>query len=460
MKKLFLSLFVLISISGQVSASHLMGGQITAKHLGGLDYIVTLTLYRDNQGVALQATQSLSVTSPNAAIGAFSVTVTSGAAVFLGNNTEEYIFTDTITFPWADIYDISWNSCCRNSAILNLSAPGTAGFFLSCNINCINTNSSPDFLNPPVTVAQQNQPFYYNPLPFDADGDSLVWSLDIPQDVGSVLGSSIPIAGYSPPSSDPSMPFTMDSLTGEISMMPNMSGNYVISIICKEYRQGVLLGQIRRDMQFIVVPAANNPVPPAFIPNNPPISFRTFTVPPGAAFSMSINAPDPDNQQVSLNAFGEALMLNQSPAIFNITTGVPANAEFIWTPAAQHARSAPYLTVFRVSEVFGPFIFSNDYSYRIFVDPTVTSVVDHQSGQPSVYPNPANEQLQIRFFSEKGGEKVTITLHNATGQLNSQTTITSRIGENLFTLPTAQLAEGLYHLRFNQSYQSPFIIKH
>lgn len=460
MKELFLSLFVLIFISGQVAASHLMGGQITAKHLGGLDYIVTLTLYRDNQGVALQATQSLSVTSPNAAIGAFSVTVTSGAAVFLGNNTEEYIFTDTITFPWADIYDISWNSCCRNSAIVNLSAPGTAGFFLSCNINCINTNSSPDFLNPPVTVAQQNQPFYYNPLPFDADGDSLFWSLDIPQDVGSVLGSSIPIAGYSPPSSDPSMPFTMDSLTGEISMMPNMSGNYVISIICKEYRQGVLLGQIRRDMQFIVVPAANNPVPPAFIPNNPPTSFRTFTVPPGAAFSMSINAPDPDNQQVSLNALGEALMLNQSPAIFNITTGVPATAEFIWTPAPQHARSTPYLTVFRVSEVFGPFIFSNDYSYRIFVDPTITSVVDHQAGQASLYPNPANNLLHLRYFSQLGVEKMNISIYNAAGQLTVENLFNAGKGENVITIPTETLSDGLYLLRFNQSPGMSFMVKH
>lgn len=460
MKKLFLSLFVLISISGQVSASHLMGGQITAKHLGGLDYLIELTLYRDTLGISVAPSEVINISSPNPSIGAFNVTLPSAPAVFLGNNTEEYIYSDTVSFPQADIYDIWWFSCCRNSAIVNLSNPGSDGFFLSCNINFISTNSSPDFLNPPVTVAQQNQPFYYNPLPFDADGDSLFWSLDIPQDGGTVPGTSFPLAGYSPPSSDPSMPFTMDSLTGEISMMPNILGNYVISIICKEYRQGVLLGQIRRDMQFIVVPAANNPVPPAFIPNNPPTSFRTFTVPPGAALSMSINAPDPDNQQVSLNAFGEALMLNQSPAIFNITTGVPATAEFIWTPASQHARSTPYLTVFRVSEVFGPFVFSNDYSYRIFVDPTITSVVDHQAGQASLYPNPANNLLHLRYFSQLGGEKMNISIYNAAGQLTVENLFNAGKGENLLAIPTETLSDGLYLLRINQSQSMPFMVKH
>ena len=447
-----------LSLGMGASASHLMGGQITAQHLGGLDYQVTLKIYRDTLGINVTSSLNINIESINTTVYSNSIPLLTMGPVSLGNGAEEYTYTGDVTLPSAGQYLLSWSNCCRNSSILNLTNPAGAGMFLSSILDCNSTNSTPDFLNPPVTLAQNNQPFYYNPLPFDADGDSLHWALDIPQDQGPG-STSFPIAGYFHPLSDPSMPFSMDSLTGEISMLPNTIGNFVISIICEEYRQGVLLGKIRRDMQFIVSPAPNNPVPPAFIPNATPISYRTFTFPPGYAFQMSISAPDPDNQTVNITANGEVFQLAQNAATFSVNSTTPVTADFQWTPAAMHARSLPYLTVFRVSENFGPFTFSNDYSYRFFVDPTITSVVDHQFGQPSIYPNPANDVLHIRYFSLLGGEKVNMGIYNVAGQLISENLFNTAGGENLFTVPTEQLNEGLYLLRFNQNFSKPFMVK-
>ena len=38
-----------------------------------------------------------------------------------------------------------------------------------------------------------------------------------------------------------------------------MLGNWVYTVVCEEYRNGVKIGEIRRDMQFIVLPNGNLP---------------------------------------------------------------------------------------------------------------------------------------------------------------------------------------------------------
>ena len=127
--------------------------------------------------------------------------------------------------------------------------------YLDVDIYADNTNSSPVFLNEPITVAQLNQPFSYNPLPYDSDGDSLTWVLDTPFDVNGML-----IPGYVLPYSDTMAPFQMDPMTGEITFIPNTIGNFQVSVKAIEWRNGVQIGYIRRDMQLIVVPSGNTPV--------------------------------------------------------------------------------------------------------------------------------------------------------------------------------------------------------
>ncbi|MBK9319365.1 MAG: hypothetical protein IPM91_11400 [Bacteroidetes bacterium] len=109
-------------------------------------------------------------------------------------------------------------------------------------------------MNPPIVLAQDSVPFYYNPLPFDADGDSIAWSLDVP-----LSGNGVPVAGYTLPPSDSLVPFNMDPITGEITFLPNTLCNFQVSVRVKEYRNGVQIGEITRDMQIIVVPSPNTP---------------------------------------------------------------------------------------------------------------------------------------------------------------------------------------------------------
>ena len=102
------------------------------------------------------------------------------------------------------------------------------------------------FLSYPV-----NTPWVYNPLPFDSDGDSLVWSLDTPN-----TAYGIQCAGYTLPQDTSGLgTFSIDAVAGDISSTASFIGNYVTTVLVEEYRNGVKIGEIRRDMQLIVLPS-------------------------------------------------------------------------------------------------------------------------------------------------------------------------------------------------------------
>ena len=63
-------------------------------------------------------------------------------------------------------------------------------FLTYVNVDSANPNSSPTYIAPPVIYLPTNNVWQYNPLPFDPDGDSLVWNLSVP------LSNNTTVAGY------------------------------------------------------------------------------------------------------------------------------------------------------------------------------------------------------------------------------------------------------------------------
>ena len=118
--------------------------------------------------------------------------------------------------------------------------------YLECNftVDLTSSTSSPYFLSPPVVCVPLNTPWQYNPLPFDSEGDSLHWTLGIPFEyVPGNFPNGYPIAGYSTPPSSIGGGLSINSFTGEISWTASTIGNYVYTVICEEYRNGIKHGK-------------------------------------------------------------------------------------------------------------------------------------------------------------------------------------------------------------------------
>ena len=391
MKKAFLLLtFTLLSFSS--FSSHLMGGQITARNIGGLTYEITLTQYRDTLGIPISPGAQVDFMDAVTNIQLVRLTIypTCQPAIGMGNGVEKYIYIDTVTFPYAGSFIAFYSTCCRNSAILNLPQPDTRYLFLDALIWADSTNSSPVFLNDPITIAQDSVPFSYNPAPFDIDGDSLQWQMDIPMDVNiSSVGIGLPILPYSLPPSDPSNPFALNPNTGEITFTPIAIGNFQISLKAIEYRNGLPVGYIRRDMQLIVLPSPNAPIVVNAVPNvnrfstgSPSTQSAPVYVNPGQHLSFLFETLNPDNGMIEVTLNGDAFNAN-TPAMVTsnppyISNGSTSSTSTIvdWYPSQSEVRSQPYSLIFRVADFYGPFKFYNDYTFPIVVTNNPTGLGD------------------------------------------------------------------------------------
>jgi hypothetical protein len=438
MKKLLLVVLTIV-LSYSAQATHLMGGQMTSRNIGGLTYEVTLTLYRDTVGIPMYNNAAINYTDTS---GFDSTRIVSVSAPFnIGNGVERYTYTDTITFPAAGNYSISWSDCCRNAAILNMTMPGGESLYLNNTLFADSTNSSPVFLNEPITLAQLNTPFLYNPLPFDADGDSISWALDIPL---SNLGDTV--AGYTLPPSDSSMPFTMDAVTGEISFLPNTLGNFVVSVIVTEYRNGLVIGTIRRDMQLIVV---NSPNTPAVFTSNYSVTrsssaAQEINLAPGQNLNFSAFVNDVDQNNVSVQVAG-SIFQRPTPPTVSVSGGI-ANGyvSLNWTAQTADVSTRPYLLTIRVGDNYGNYTFYHDYSFVVKVgSSTGINETNSVASDLKVFPNPTYGETFIQFDAKKAGT-ATIEVQNLSGQLVSQTQNDVVNGANMLMIDSKSFTKGIY----------------
>jgi hypothetical protein len=444
-------------------STHLMGGEIIAQHHGGNDYVILLTLYRDTLGVPMQTTQLLDISDAN---GNYISSITCSLAPtanhpiygflqgsllpFYPYGIEIYFFTATVTFPGSNNseYTISWDNCCRNGAIQNLPNPLNNDMHLFTTVSICGSqhNSTPYFLVKPVIFLPVNTPWQYNPLPYDPDGDSLYWYLDVPHESNGTP-SGIPINGYTDPPSDPSNVFSIDPVTGTISWTATVLGNWVYTVICEEYRNGIKIGEIRRDMQFIVLPSGG--LPKFSNLGTVPLvnGYPQWAINAGQNFELRLLANDPDpNDSVFFEAYGEPFLLSNPPIFFQEST-VNSNeiaAVITWAPTSAEVRSNPYPVVLRLMD--GVYMF--DETIFIKVSSPLSIENNKASISGNIYPNPSNGLLYIPLDLTDNGD-VEFSIFNQYGQVVKKEISYFNYGAHIAVLPT-DLSSGLYYVTIMQ----------
>jgi len=434
MKKLLLFTLA-ISLSMSSYSTHLMGGQITASYISsdsnGSHYIVELDVYRDTLGIPMNLSQQLDiyildssfnyqyVSSPTISFGVGGP-LSSMSSVY---GVEIYHFIDTITFATNGNYVIKWTDCCRNGAIINMSAPlsESMSFATILTVDSANPNSSPTFLAGPVTYLPTNTLWQYNPLPFDPDGDSLAWSMSVPYSGGA---NAIPdtVSGYEylddTTYSNATAPFSIDPITGQITWSAKLVGNFVVSFAIHEYRNGTLIGIMNRDMQFVVIPDTNNAMPMISNINNIPtnsLGYPYVKINPGQNYQLHLLASDADiNDVVSMQAFGEPFNQIVSPSSFSVNptgNGNEIDGEFSWTPDISDVRTTPYLVVFRTSD--NQFYYDETVQFEVTLSSTALENINGMEVS-DIYPNPANNRLFIPISLDES-DNISIEIYNMIG---------------------------------------------
>ena len=212
------------------------------------------------------------------------------------------------------------------------------------------------------------QKFCHNPAAFDADGDSLAYRLSVPKTASNssgCVGRDIPVyqdpTRFSTASEAGGTPtFSINPITGELCWdAPGEPGQFNFAFIIEEWRNGVLIGEITRDMQIIVVDSKNKRPLIQPIPD--------LCVEAGTLINQPVTATDPDGQAVIIAGFGGVFNVGQDgaalgpgeliqPAYATLTRGgiiqaQPATATFSWQTNCSQIRAAPYDVTFKVADV-------------------------------------------------------------------------------------------------------------
>lgn len=188
----------------------------------------------------------------------------------------------------------------------------------------------------------------------------------------------MPVSGYTPPNliaPGPNNQISINQRTGELRWdAPQRVGIYNIAILIREYRAGVLIGTVIRDLQIIVSATQNKP-PRITVP-------LQLCVIAGDTITIPIVADDPNvSDKVTLSANGAPFTLPTSPATF--VAGIPANPVnglFTWRTSCDHLIKNDYLIVFNAVDNFNtpPLTDSKTLAIRVYAPPptNVTSTLN------------------------------------------------------------------------------------
>ncbi len=275
MKRFILWIAICLVLQTSTNATHIIGGYMSYRHVTGQQFEIELIVYRDCYSgvppfddpayVAMYDAAGNYITTWSLNINYSGPVISSNLCTVSNLCIERASYLHNITLPaQSGPVTFVYQRCCRSNSITNLVDPGNTGISVTCTIDPSITNDSPDYDHEYASFTYSGDIFRFYASADDADGDSLVYSLD-----DAVAGASQldplpaipsppphPVISWAPGYSQSNMlngpvPVTIDPNSGLLYGIPGPAGYYVIACKTDEYRNGTLIGSYRRE--FVVV---------------------------------------------------------------------------------------------------------------------------------------------------------------------------------------------------------------
>ena len=345
-------------------ASHIVGGEFEIVHVSGNQYRVSLILYfdelngnpgaKDNNFTTAIYRKRDKALMQNVFFNSFVSTNVDYTQPECSRGeivTSKLVYTTFLTladnrYNDPDGYYIVWERCCRNYTITNIySDDPTVGTMSAGQTFYLEfppvvkdgqpfINSSPRLFPPLNDYACPRKPYYVDFAGIDDDGDSLMYSLVTPLSTHSVdpfpplVPGPYPEVEWKPPFSLHNIlggePDLKISDEGFLTATPTQQGLYVFAVKCEEFRDGVKIGEVRRDFQMLVVDACPRAEPPQILGKKLTEAEFTYDETMSVAFSaavadgdrcIEVQVSDPDASKADDN-FQEKIRIKAIPLGF------------------------------------------------------------------------------------------------------------------------------------------------
>jgi hypothetical protein len=373
MNKIY-SIFALILMCLSLEASHIKAGEILVRNstTNYLNYTFDIVLYYNDTNITTNPAQfktKIDVTQITVNLGDGSipqVVPLSSIIYYSGKGIAKATYTVTHTYPGSGTYKIYFSERYRIGQILNINngSSDNINLFIDAQIS-INAfygqNTAPILTAPPIDYANRRKIYTHNPGAYDVDGDSLVFELIPPKDAldKDVLNYINPenskfngVNTIGGPAT-----FTIDKRTGQIRWnTPGTKGFYNIAIRIKEYRKGILLGYIVRDMQIEVIDVLNDP--PVIV------SLDSVCLEAQKFNQINFSVSDPNLiDKINIEDLGSGFALKTSRPIFNNLNNPVSNpytGRITWTPSCSQVQEQPYQLIIKATDDVAPSIQLSD----------------------------------------------------------------------------------------------------
>ncbi len=349
MKRIFFTFLLLLQfVYSSTEANHLLGGELSYKHIAADSYLLELILYADcsstsgaltglyNSQPALIIKRRVGASFQNYDTILLTVQQPVGEEITplcpseLGNSTcnggtlpgiSRFVYRSNYNLPsasqgnnkeWSfEFHGIqNYNpaySAGRSNLITNLTF-ASSGLSSIMNLRAylnrnFGENSSPGFTAVPTPFYCINKPQTYNLGAVDGDNDALTYAL-VPGLTNDGTGSTNYLSGYS--ATAPlavSSPIAFNPTSGQMDFTPNTIQNSVVVYEATERRNGQVIGTSMREMTFVVLNNCNNDPPAATLSagQNSIVSGDQITACPGTPIQALLNLTDPNGNNVNVS---------------------------------------------------------------------------------------------------------------------------------------------------------------
>jgi len=432
MKQILLLLLIALSLS--VNATHNRAGEITYIHVSGFEYKAVITTYTKTSA-SEEDRPELEIKWGDGT----SDTIQRESIEFLPNDAQKNIYRGTHVYAGEGTFVISMEDPNRTAGVINIPSSVDVVFYIESVLTINSTsghNNSVLLLNPPLSNACIDKLYIHNTGAVDIDGDSLSFKL-----VECKGMDGLPIPGYTFPDQWPSGDdnnLWIDQESGNLFWdSPKMQGEYNIAILIEEWRTGVMVGSVIRDMQITAFACSNNP---------PVIEAIADTcVNAGETLIVTVAANDPDNNNVALNAFGEPLDIGNNTGIFSQSTQGPPTAHgvFIWVPEIDKIRAEPYVVTIKAKDNGGDVDLSDFEMFKVTVASDCDALVSVSKNVRNkisfeLFPNPAFDEVKLSITAQR--KVIRLKVYTLTGNQIME----EPIHKNQLVIDISKLLPGMY----------------
>lgn len=343
----YLLFFILFLFIGKLYSTHNRGGEITYRHVGGNTYEFTITTCTKSSAPADRPELFIDWGD-----GTNQDTVPRTQIINSpGFDAQMNLYIVNHTFAGSGTFSISVEDPNRNGGIVNIGNGNSdqQTFCIASEIVIspfLGINNSVQFADCPCPAeACAGSKYCYNSQAYDPDGDSLSYELVPPLGVGC-NAMSIPLV-YQYPDAYGGV-LSIDPITGTLCWdAPSIIGEFNVAIVITEWRNGIKVGSVLRDMQITVFGSCTNDPPEIIKPND-------TCIVAGDQLTFTVYATDPNTGDViTLEASGAPFQLATNNATYTDNQAVApdsADGTFTWQTTCNHIRSAPYELYFTATD--------------------------------------------------------------------------------------------------------------